>query len=138
MYYTRQFTESDIPYLACNIKSIDILEVEVWAELSITELLHDVLKYETTVVIVNDKPEAIFGCVDGTPWFLSSDKAFKNKTKFLRTSRSLVDGWKQQHSHLQNYVHIDNHKAILWLKFLGFTFHETLSVRNHSFIRFTK
>ena len=138
MYYTRQFTESDIPYLANNIKSIDILEVEVMTELSITALLYDALKYEAMVVIVNEKPEAIYGCVNSTPWFLSSEKAFKNKTKFLKTSRVLVDGWKKKQGHLQNYVHIDNHKAILWLKFLGFTLHETLSVRNNTFIRFTK
>lgn len=138
MYYTRQFTESDIPYLADNIKSIDILEVEIMTELSITELLYDALNYEAMVVIVNEKPEAIYGCVNNTPWFLSSEKAFKNKTKFLRTSRLLVDGWKKEQGHLQNYVHTDNHKAIVWLKFLGFTFHETVIVRNHSFIRFSK
>ena len=59
----------------------------------------------------------------GIPWMLS-DGDFKGlEITFLRTGKKWVDGLLSTNwDLLYNYVDVDNHNAIKWLKFLGFSF----------------
>ena len=138
-YLYRTIKESDLETLNKKIRDIDRQEVEVACNQSLSECLKDSIKYKNTkVVTVNDKAVAVFGCVNGYPWFLASDEAFYNKTKFLKQSAHIVTCWLKEFNYIHNFVHIENKKAVKWLKFLGFQFHETVNVRGHDFIHFSK
>ena len=95
-----------------------------------------------SVVIVDDSPEAIFGCAEanglGIPWMLASDKAFYDKAHFIRTSIAIVNGWCRRHRVLFNYVHQDNHIARKWLRKLGFVFLQKREFSGEPFIEFTR
>tara|TARA_B100000902_G_scaffold18784_1_gene22533 strand:+ start:14356 stop:14718 length:363 start_codon:yes stop_codon:yes gene_type:complete len=59
----------------------------------------------------------------GIPWLLSDGQFEGIEIKFLRTGKKWVDDLLSTNwDLLYNYVDVDNHNAIRWLKFLGFSF----------------
>jgi hypothetical protein len=62
----------------------------------------------------------------GIPWMLcTTTLAEVPKRAMAEISRHVVDGWKQQRSHLVNLVHRRNARALSFVRWLGFTVDET-------------
>ena len=75
-----------------------------------------------------DVPFAMFGVVDavdinvGVPWMLGSSGIYSHAREFTAECKHWLETVSQGHNVLVNYVHAENHKAIRWLKWLGFQF----------------
>jgi hypothetical protein len=75
-----------------------------------------------------DVPFAMFGVVDavdlnvGVPWMLGSSGIYSHAKEFTSECKQWLATVSQGHHVLVNYVHAENHKAIRWLKWLGFQF----------------
>jgi len=94
----------------------------------ITALTLSMNASDTAYVAVDedDIPFAMFGVVDtyqdfiGVPWMLGSTGIYKHATQFKRECKDWLATISQDYQVLVNYVHADNHKAIRWLKWIGF------------------
>lgn len=59
----------------------------------------------------------------GVIWMISTEETFSRKRmQFLKESRTVLMELAEGFSTLYNIIHKDNHKAIRWLKWLGFEF----------------
>ena len=94
---------------------------------------------------VGGKPVAAFGVclipyVPGyaIPWLLGSREIYRNIDSFLRISKLVVERWIKNYAVMVNFVHIDNHKSIKWLIWLGFTIFdcEEFGLEGELFYRF--
>ncbi len=71
-------------------------------------------------------PYAMFGVVQaekgfiGVPWMLASSGIYQHSSVFRRECKAWLDIITKEYEVLVNYVHAENHKAIRWLKWLGF------------------
>jgi len=144
MYGHRPATAEDIRTVIPKIRDIDRLEAEVVSGKSLEEVLDGPMKLDgdCKVILVNGEVEGVFGCAFGkdfgVPWMLASDKAFEDTRYFLKESKRLVNSWQSNNKALLNYVHKDNHKAIRWLKYLGFTFMAPRDFGGETFIEFVR
>lgn len=75
----------------------------------------------------------------GMPWLLGTDKVEVHAHAFIRRSRVALEKVLEVCPNLVNRVHVNNHHAIAWLKWLGFTFDAPLEYGpyNERFMRFT-
>lgn len=66
----------------------------------------------------------------GIPWMLASDFAYDSvdKNTICTYAWSAIDVMFMRVDALQNFVSKDHKKAIRWLKFLGFSFDETMYI----------
>ena len=99
-------------------KPVDALCAGFYASDEVYTIVHDGLikgMFGVNKSIINDRI--------GIPWMLS-DGDFKGlEITFLRTGKKWVDGLLSTNwDLLYNYVDVDNHNAIKWLKFLRFSF----------------
>lgn len=95
--------------------------------------------------MIDDTPICMFGVSSwpngtGRPWMIGTNKVVDHQKVFLRRCRPCVDGMQYLFPYLQNYVSVDNVRAIGWLVWLGFSFAETIEVgpRGARFHRFWK
>ncbi|CAB4124943.1 hypothetical protein UFOVP61_49 [uncultured Caudovirales phage] len=57
----------------------------------------------------------------GIPWMLGTDLVTVNQRALMRTCRPYIRQMLQAYPVLFNFVHADNHRAVRWLKCVGFT-----------------
>lgn len=60
----------------------------------------------------------------GSPWMVGTTELDKHAMAFLRRCRPQVVAMLADYDILQNYVDVRNRKAIIWLKWLGFSMDE--------------
>ena len=95
-----------------------------------TALTMSMIASEKPYVAVDewDVPFAMFGVVDaidkgvGIPWMLGSSGIYRHAREFTNECKHWLETVSKGHDVLVNYVHAENHKAIRWLKWLGFKF----------------
>lgn len=56
----------------------------------------------------------------GSPWLLGSDELHAIRIPFLRHSRPLMNRLCETYRVLTNWVHVDNHLSLAWLRWLQF------------------
>ena len=99
-------------------KPVDSLCAGFYASNEVYTIVHNGLikgMFGVNKSIINDRI--------GIPWMLSDGQFEGIEIKFLRTGKKWVDGLLSTNwDLLYNYVDVDNHNAIKWLKFLGFSF----------------
>lgn len=97
-------------------------------------------------VLVDEEPVAIFGLFratvldeTGCPWMLGTDKLYDCGPELLYWGREVVCRMMRKCERLENYVHVDNRRSIVWLKRLGFQFDEPRphGVNDELFMRFS-
>ena len=129
MLHYRLSEYSDCAELAHNLRQAD--KDEVFASNGLQPLEALTISYEMTetcytITDLEGKPIGMFGVsgndIFGCPWMLASDGILGIQRQFLRQGREWIEQASAEYPVLINYVHRDNHKAIRWLKFLGFTF----------------
>lgn len=93
--------------------------------------------------LVNGKPEVMFGSADiniltgvGAAWLLGTDAVERHQLRFLRESIDWRDQLLQRYSVLRNFVDTRNAVSIRWLRWLGATFSEPVTLRGHEFLLF--
>lgn len=76
--------------------------------------------------------------VTGVPWLLGSDAVCNYSRQFLRRNKAYVADMLQEFPVLRNVVDVRNTVSIRWLRWLGFTFKETVPMgpRGLPFTRF--
>lgn len=57
----------------------------------------------------------------GIPWMLGTDLVTRNQRALMRLCRPYIHQMLQAYPFLFNYVHAENHRAVRWLKCVGFT-----------------
>lgn len=90
--------------------------------------------------LVDGVPEVMFGVGDlnvlagvGAPWLLGTDAVERHYVAFLRGSVVWRDQLLRRYPTMRNLVDVRNKASIRWLRWLGFTFSEPISVRGHAF-----
>lgn len=132
MIRVRRSNMSDVEYMKTRLRKDDVKEI--WASHHSTP--EDALKRCITDSILsftvqNGKPIAIFGiCAEqvlgrrATIFMLATDDLNKITITFLRRNRKFILYLLSFYDVLENFVHADNKKSILWLKYLGATIEE--------------
>lgn len=69
----------------------------------------------------------------GHPWLLATTAIEPHRRVLIETSRVGLDWLAQDFRRLWNVVSVENAAAIRWLRWLGFEFGETVTVRGHAF-----
>ena len=117
--------------ISMQLRESDVAEVVAAHGKSPKEVLTESIDISSScfVMIHEGKVEGVFGISEhygwGIPWMLATDKLHQFHLKFLRVSRIVVAVWLQEYPSLTNYVDSRHTEAIKWLKWLGFTIHET-------------
>lgn len=90
--------------------------------------------------LVDGVPEVMFGVGDinilagvGAPWLLGTDAVERHYVAFLRGSVDWRDQLLARYPTLKNFVDARNRASVRWLRWLGFTLSEPISVRGHEF-----
>jgi hypothetical protein len=68
-------------------------------------------------------PASMLGSV-GVPWMIGTVEIDQHAKAFLRRNKAYVDRMATLYNYLVNYVDSRNTRAIVWLKWLGFTIHD--------------
>lgn len=75
----------------------------------------------------------------GVPWLLGTYEINAHAFEFARGSKRFLNAFHKVYPKLSNIVHEDNHSAIRWLKWLGFTFWpDVIGCRGERFICFER
>lgn len=118
---------SDIDAMKDRLRESDVKEI--WAshnhrpEEAIRRCVEDTL---LSCTIENGRPIGIFGISTdqvlgnkATIWMLATDDLNKINRRFVRNSRVFVLMMLRFYPLLENFVHVNNKKSILWLRWLG-------------------
>lgn len=144
--YVRRSIESDIGFVAENMRESDRLEIWRSNRANPADSLTHGFNGEICLTFcINDEPAAMFGVnrvsylsQKGIPWLLGTDKIKYAMMYFLKESRKHVQAMNKRYPILENYVDSDNKLSIRWLKWLGFELREPAIINNHKFIRFER
>jgi len=78
--------------------------------------------------MVDGRPEAMFGlvvtnalCGEGSPWMLGSDAIYRHPRVMLRRAPGILSAMFDSTPTLGNLVAEDNHRAVRFLRRIGFT-----------------
>lgn len=84
---------------------------------------------------IDFEPVCMFGVVpgsllggSGTPWLIGTDAMVLHQMAFLRRCRPQLVRMQRTYQHLVNYVAADNEASVRWLRWLGFTVHESIEL----------
>lgn len=90
--------------------------------------------------MIDGVPEVMFGVGDlnvlagvGAPWLLGTDAVERHYVAFLRCSVGFRDQLLRRYSTLRNFVDARNRASIRWLRWLGFTLSDPVTLRGHEF-----
>ncbi len=77
--------------------------------------------------------------VVGAPWFMASDRVYRNKIMFLRRTRHIAGWMLNLYPTLEGYVDPRHKFSVIWLKWLGFVMDEPREIGKSGIImqRFT-
>jgi len=84
----------------------------------------------------NDTVYAIGGIKNHVVWMLCTVSVEKHPVKFLRFIRGYYEETIKQQKMLWNYALKENELHIRWLRWLGATFHDEITIQGKTFVRF--
>ncbi|EJZ17398.1 hypothetical protein NE852_12855 [Rhizobium sp. Pop5] len=91
-------------------------------------------------VFIDGRAEVIFGVGAinilagvGAPWLLGTDAIERHAAGFLRGSIEWRDQLLRHYPILRNLVDADNRVSLRWLRWLGFSIFDPVSLRGHEF-----
>lgn len=95
---------------------------------------------------VDGRPEAMFGlvvtnalCGEGSPWMLGSDAIYRHPRTMLHWGPRILSAMFDSTPALENLVAEGNHRAIRFLRRIGFTIgKEVIMIAGTSFIAFSQ
>lgn len=135
----------DADFLANRLRDLDVREVKAAGCGGALEALLRgyYLSDECNTIVIDQRPEGMFGVTPdyasgGLVWMLGTDSIKDISFKFLRESKKWVNQKSGEYSRLYNYVGAENTIAINWLRFLGFTFTDHITMRDMKFIGFER
>ena len=138
----RKAISNEVAHVCNNMRDSDRLEIWHSHRRTPIEAISVCSNANPHIVLVDNVPCIVFGCSDnginGTPWLLATQLIQTIGVRFIRGSKTIVEGWLNKHDYLENFVHAKNEISIQWLKWLGFSFEETIIVNNEPFTRFIK
>lgn len=136
-----------IPGILANVRQADIDELDASHGTTPGEAMR--MGIEISLVawtgFVDGEPICMFGVSPisaisgvGCPWMIGTNLIDKHWLGFLRRCKPVVDAMFSLCPRLINYVDVRNKKAMLWLKWLGFTFDppQPFGVKQMPFMRF--
>lgn len=113
--------------IATRMRAIDREECRVFGFTPKAALRHGLLYGDAWTVIIDGKPEAMFGVVavnlisgTGRIWLLMTDVAARQSKALVRLGHRYTEALHAHFPILQNDVHADNVRAIRWLTRLGY------------------
>lgn len=127
--FIRKLEEGDLRWVALYMRPED--RAEIWSASRSTPMqaLVDTVQVsrDTKVAVSGRVPMCIFGCAQTTPlsgwaapWALGTPEVERNAAWFLKASKTVVAGWRQEYRVLRNFVHAENRLSVRWLRWLGF------------------
>lgn len=145
------FSQRHMEDLAANLREMDKIEIEKgigidplvvikesvlnswWKRMAY--LNHDGVIEPIAIGGISHMPDDPTG---GIPWMLATDKMDEYPRLIMRIMRSAFAEHSQRYTRMENFIHVDNTKSILFLKHLGFEMDEPApwGVQNAPFIRF--
>lgn len=138
-------TESDIDYLAENMREMDVRECRLVGGSSPREALAEGVKGSLWAYVaeIDGKPVCLFGVAsdgllgdEGAPWMLSVEGIERHARTLLVCAPRFVRSMTETFERLANVVHADNRSAIRFLKWCGFEFGEVLIFGGERFFVF--
>jgi len=132
----RESTQADVEYLKDKLRTSDVQEI--WASHRHTpEMALNASLASTLCLTIDDNgvPVGMFGVTgltvlgdEGLVWFLSSDRLKLLKIRFLRNCKKFVELMLDYYPMLYNVVDCRNTESIMWLKFIGAKFGDTMNI----------
>lgn len=138
-------TESDLDYLAANMREMDRLECRIVGGHAPREALMDGVASSvwSLVAEVEGRVVCVFGVApsdllgdEAAPWMLCADGIEHNARAMLACSGRFLGEMRGQFETLANVVHADNRSAIRYLKWCGFKFGEPFQIEGEAFLPF--
>lgn len=132
----REFLDSDIDFVASNMRKEDQEEVKALLDLDPKKaLIYSVENsHEVWTFHVDGVPAAIFGISDHTEpddearsgliWTLGTDQFFKYKKETCNLASKVFENWLEEYDVLYNYIWEGNKTHQNWLKRMGFIIFE--------------
>lgn len=130
----RRSVWSDVEYLKTRLRLSD--QIEIMASHSHSSFQALSLAFQESIfcltIVDNDIPVGMFGINaksllsdQAVVWMLASRRLNRIKIRFLKNCKFFINIMLQYYPVLYNHVHVENLKALVWLKFLGASIHES-------------
>lgn len=95
--------------------------------------------------MVEDEPHAMLGVAPinvmegvGVPWMLGSERIYSHARDFIRYGPDIIAEMGRGFERLENMVHVDNGRAIRFLRHFGFSFSDSRETYGGiDFVRFS-
>lgn len=123
-------TAQDITELVATMRDADVIELGALGHTNLGEVVRESIQASGSMafsVRVDGVLVCIFGVAAldllqlcGGPWLLGSTALDKCAKQLLRESRRVMALLREDYPILINYVHVDNHRSLRWLRWLGF------------------
>lgn len=122
-----------IEYIADHARREDVDEIFAVTGLGIKDAFKGVVETsdQAYTYIVDGVPACVFGVsihsfISGkwNPWMIATEE-IEHDRHFLKNCRQAFKELSRGYVHLENYVDSRNKKAISWLRWLGFTIHDS-------------
>jgi hypothetical protein len=134
-------TLEDCRHLMSNLRSRDRDEVlalgsgidgdRLWQACREAHEAHSVYEGDDLVCIFGVQPEGIV-------WLLGTAHLDRRLLKLCKLAPAFIARWSQRFPKLFNMTDKRNTRIILWLRWLGFQFGESVDVNGHTFLLFSK
>ena len=124
-------TKQLIDELTYKMRDQDVNELKAAHDKSIYEVLIESIEVSryADIVFIDGDLVGIIGLRDmskfSVPWFLGTDFVNVHRKVFMRESKKIIDSMPPK---LLNMVHAENKVSIRWLKALGFTLDDPITV----------
>jgi GNAT superfamily N-acetyltransferase len=120
---------SHIPALAANMREADRIEIGAFGRTPAKALGSGLSSSVWALTaLVDDEPHAMMGVVPvnvldgiGVPWMLGSERIYDHARDLVRYGPGIIAEMRRGFERLENMVHVDNHRAIRFLRHLGWT-----------------
>lgn len=137
--YSRPVQESDISYIANNLREADLEELKAshGAKVSPRALL--MISVGITpdpvtllsgsgsgepIALLGTVPPSLLGSNTAKPWMLGTEAVFRYPKKIVMGGRSYVREMLERYGALENYVDVRNVVSVRWLQSIGFSLDE--------------
>jgi len=127
----RAVTPDDVVELVVKMRQADVDELHALGILDLVaavraSVAHSAFSYAFVIdgalaCIIGVAPAAGMFDPEGFPWMLGTDVVTRHQRVLMRTCRPYIQQMLRAYPHLFNYVHAENHRAVRWLKRIGFT-----------------
>ncbi len=137
---------SHIPALAANMREADRIEIGAMGRTPQTALRNGLAaSVWALTALVDDEPQAIMGVAPvsvmegfGVPWMLGSERIYDHARDLVRYGPGIIAEMRQSFERLENMVHVDNTRALRFLRHFGFTISgERETIGGIDFVRFS-